>query len=126
VTPATAPPVDKTPPSLTISGLPRSITLKKLLSSGLRFKQSSNEPTAFTDELYGSVRTASLSGLAAKAFNLRLAQAAFPLSAATRSVKLKPSRKLIGKRKRFTLQVNLTGTDGSGNRTTKTKTINVR
>jgi hypothetical protein len=126
VTPGAAPPVDKTPPSLTISGLPRSITLKKLLSSGLRFKQSSNEPTAFTDELYGSARTASLSSLAAKAFNLRLAQAAFPLSAATRGVKLKPSRKLIGKRKRFTLQVNLTGTDGSGNRTTKTKTINVR
>jgi Domain of unknown function DUF11 len=124
ISPPSPTPPDTTRPAVAISGLPSSITLKKLLKNGVRFKESANEPTAFTNELYGSVGSASLARLA-KAFNLRLAQATFPLSTSTRTVAIKPNRRLIGKRKKFSLQVVVTGTDAAGNRTTTSRTIKV-
>jgi uncharacterized repeat protein (TIGR01451 family) len=111
-------------PSVTITGLQRSIKLKALIRSGLKFTESANEAVAFTDTLMGSVRTASLAS--AGPFNLTLAQVNRPLGGGPRVVKLKPSRKLLGTSKRFTVQVVVTATDASGNRVTTTKTVKVR
>ena len=62
----------------------------------------------------------------AKAYSLVLAHSARRLGPGTRAVKLKPSRRLIGKAKRFKLRLVVVATDAAGNRRTTTKTISVR
>ena len=117
---------DVTAPLVTITGMPKSILLKKLRRSGIRFRESANEPAAFSNDLLGRPRTATLRRALAKAYSLTLAHSALPLAGGTRTVRLKPSRRLIGKAKRFGLRVVVVATDASGNRRTTTKTIKVR
>jgi uncharacterized repeat protein (TIGR01451 family) len=117
------PPRDRTPPRLTVRGLPRTIKLKVLRSKGLTFTESANEAASFGNLLLGSIRTATLARMGA--FNLTLAQSSLSLGTGVRRVHLTPSRKLLGKSKRFSVQVVVTGTDASGNRATVTKLVRV-
>ncbi|MEA2391194.1 MAG: hypothetical protein QOK31_1303, partial [Solirubrobacteraceae bacterium] len=113
-------------PVVTITGLPRSIGLRRLRRSGLRFRESANEPAAFSIDLLGRPRTTTLRRIPANGYGLALAHATLPLGGGTRSVKLKPSSRLIGRSKRFTLRLVVLATDASGNQRTTTKTIKVR
>jgi hypothetical protein len=126
-TPATAspPPRDETAPSVSIGKLPTRITLKTLLKNGISFSESANEPAAFSNTLLGTTRTATLTRVQASAFNLSLAQRTLPLGTGKRTVKLKPNRRLIGRAKRFKLQLVVTATDASGNHRTTTRTVKV-
>ena len=63
---------------------------------------------------------------ASAAFNLTLAHNTFGLSTAKRKVALKPSKRLIGKAKKFSLQVKVVAADRSGNRTVVTRTVKVK
>jgi hypothetical protein len=50
-----------------------------------------------------------------------------PLSGAgTRAVRLRPSRRRIGRARRFMAQLRVTAVDRSGNKTVVTRTIRVR
>jgi hypothetical protein len=62
----------------------------------------------------------------ARAGDIVLAQRHLASSARTRTVKLKPKRRLVARRARFSVRLRVTATDAAGNRRTKTKTIRVR
>src|SRR5829696_2466852 len=122
VTPPVAPPaVDTAAANLTLSRFAGGPTLRNFLK-GVSGRIASNEPVSLEVALLGRARSAGL----ARAGDVVLAERNFGMSADTRSVKLKPKRSLVGKRKRFTARVRVTATDAAGNRSTKTKTIRVR
>jgi hypothetical protein len=110
----------RTPPRVTVTRMPKKLKLKALLR-GLKVKARSNEPAAFVFELKGFARKVTL----AKRFNLTLASKSLKLGTGSRSVKLKPSRKLLSHSRRFTVQVVVTATDAAGNHKTVTRTIKV-
>jgi Domain of unknown function (DUF4394) len=119
--PAPASP-DVAPPTATLTAS-RSISLAALLKSGIKVTIVPNEPARIELALLGTVTRANLRA----AFNLTLASRTLALAGGARSVRLKPSRKLVGKpRKAFKLRVRLIASDAAGNRRTFTKTITVK
>ena len=116
------PPVpDVTPAKLTITGVRSRVTRAALLK-GIVARITPSEPARLEVALLGRARSAGL----ARAGDVILAERNFAMSAARRSVRLKPSRRLIGSRKRFTVRLRVIATDAAGNRRTSTRSIRVR
>lgn len=113
-------PPDRTPPALAVAA--SGVVKLKALLKGLKVSATPNEASALVFELDAAATGARIS----RSYNLILASRSVGLGSGKRSVKLRPSRKLIGKAKRFTLRLKVTATDASGNRTVKTKTIRVK
>jgi hypothetical protein len=116
VTPA-AP--DTTAPTLKISGLKSKLKLKSFLKA-VSATVTPSESSSLAVDLLASARKASI----AKAYNLVLATKSYG-RAGKRKIKLKPSRKLVGKARKFTVRLRIVATDAAGNRRTVTKTIKV-
>ena len=112
---------DTTKATITISRAPSSVKRAAFLK-GVSASISGNEPVSLEVTLLGKASSASV----AKTADVVLAEKNFALSASARSVKLKPKRSLVGKRKRFSARLQVIATDAAGNRSTKTKTIRVR
>ncbi len=113
---------DTTAPTLTITGVPVSITRAKLVSSGLSVKVASSEATSLRGAVQASARRAS-----AARYELALGSKTLPLGAGPRTLKLKPSARLLGSpRGTVTLRVHVEGRDGSGNLTAVNRTVKVR
>jgi hypothetical protein len=124
--PGPAPPApiapDVTAPNATLTAS-RSISLAALLKSGIKVTIAPNEPARLELALLGTVTRANLRA----SFNLTLASRTLTLGGGARSVRLKPSRKLVGKpRKAFKVRVRVVASDAAGNRRTLTKTITVK
>jgi hypothetical protein len=117
------PPVvpDTTKATITISRAPSTIKRAALLK-GVSARISGNEPVSMEVSLLGKASSATV----ARAGDVVLAQKNFALSPSARNAKLKPKRSLLGKRKRFSVRLQVIATDAAGNRTTTTKTIRVR
>lgn len=113
---------DRTAPKLTLSGLPKKAVTVKQLLKGLRVKVASDEPVALEAAALGSSSRVSLS----RAYNVTLASARAPLAAGARTVRLKPAKRLIGRARKFSVRVSVSGTDASGNRTTRSVIVKVR
>jgi hypothetical protein len=111
---------DTKAPAITLTGVPKKLKLRSLLK-GVTVKVATDEPSVLGVKALGSTSKATL----ARSFNLTLAQATRPLAGGSRSVKLKPSKKLVGKARRFSVQVEVVATDAAGNRSTKRATIKV-
>jgi hypothetical protein len=112
---------DTADPSASLSGVPGSLSLKKFLK-GINARITADEPVALSGELLATARTARISS-----FNLRLATKSAGLAAGPRTLKLKPSRRLVGHpRKRFRVRLRIVATDAAGNATIVTKTVRVR
>jgi len=79
---------DTTAPTLTVAGIPASITRAKLLRSGLSVRVTSSEATS----LRGMVQSS------AARYELALGSKALPLGAGTRTLKLKPTSRLFAAR----------------------------
>jgi hypothetical protein len=109
--PVTPPPADTTPPVATIGGLKGTIKRKALLK-GLKAKVAADERASYEVQLLGSTRSVRL----ARTFDLTLARQALPLSVGMQDIKLKPSKRTVGKARRFTVRVVVTPTDAVGNR----------
>jgi hypothetical protein len=111
---------DSVAPGLTVkasSKLKRKAALK-----GIKVAATTNEASTVVFEIFASAKKARI----AKSYNLALASKTLKGVTGTRSVKLKPKKSLIGKAKKFSVQVRVTATDAAGNRTVKTKTIKVK
>jgi Ca2+-binding RTX toxin-like protein len=124
--PVTTPPVlvpDLTAPKLSIRGVPRKISRGKLFRQGFLATITPGEPAALEVNLMGRTRR---KVLLAAAPNLILVHRNLKLSASARHVRLKPSRRQIGRSRRFTLTVQIVATDASRNRSTYTRTVKVR
>jgi hypothetical protein len=62
----------------------------------------------------------------ARAGDVVLAERHLSRSARTRTVTLKPKRRLVASRARFSVRLRVTATDAAGNRRTRTRRILVR
>ena len=117
-----APTTDTTAPSVTFRGLPPKITRAALLKRGLRFTVTASEASALEADLLVNARSAVI---AAASPNLSVARQTLRRAAGTRKLTLKPSRRLLGRAKRFTLTVRVVATDVAGNRRTVTRSVKV-
>ena len=112
---------DVVAPTLTLRGPPRTVTRKRFFA-GISSRISVSEPSKLDVVLLARARSAR----AATTGDIVLAERHLRRSGATRSVLLKPVRRLVGTRRRFSVRFRVTATDAAGNRRTTTKTIRVR
>jgi hypothetical protein len=119
--PPTPPALDRTPPALNISGVPKQVSLKKLLG-GVKFSVDPNEESQIDVTLVAKAKKATISAKG----DLVLAARSFDFSTATRQGKLKPKKSLIGKAKKFTVTLQVEAIDRSGNKATATRKIKVK
>ena len=107
-------PAPAAPPSVTIRGLPRSTSWRKL-RRGLRFEVTPSAPARFVFTLLGERRG-----------SRALTRRSLPLFAGPRTVTLKPSSKRLGTRRRVTLRVRITAVAADGQRTLVIRKVRVR
>lgn len=112
---------DRKPPRVTLT-VPRRVTLRALLAKGLTVTARADEPSRFDCELRGRAASARV---AAPPFNLVLGRATVRRATTTR-LRLRVSRKLIGRSKPRRVQVRLTATDAAGNQRVVTRSLAVR
>ena len=114
-------PLDTAAPTITLSRTASRLTRRRFFA-GVASRISVGEASSLNVTLLGRARSAGL----ARPGDVVLAERNLGRSAAARSVKLKPNRRLVGRRKRFTVRLRVIATDAAGNRRTVTKTIRVR
>jgi Calx-beta domain len=117
---APAPEVDRRAPGLRLDGVPARVKRSRLLR-GLRIGLRPDEAAGLQVELLASARRAAI----ARVGDLVLVSRSLRRSGGRRTVLLKPSRRLLGTARRFSLRLRVTATDASGNRRTVTRTIRV-
>lgn len=114
--------LDRTAPRVVIARAPKTLTRAAFLR-GITIDLTPSEPSTLQAELLGTTTRATL----ARAGDLTLASRTLPRAAGRRTIRLKPSAKLIAHaRRRFTVRLRITATDAAGNRTVLTRTIAVR
>ena len=118
--PTVVTPPDTTAPTVTISSLTTKFKLAKFLK-GVSFKVTPSEASSLVAELVVKAKGATVS----KAGDLILARSSLKLASGKRSLKLKPSKKLVGGKKKFTVTVRVTATDAAGNDKVATKKVTV-
>jgi hypothetical protein len=114
----TTPPADKTAPTTTIGGLPKRPKVKDLLK-GITLNLTPDEAASFAVAEIASAKSVKLS----RAGDITLAEGKLALGTGTRGLKLKASKKLVGKAKKITVRFVIVATDAAGNRRTTTKTL---
>lgn len=112
---------DELAPKITFTKTPRRITYTRLLK-GLRSRIAVNERASLDVVLLGRARSVQV----ARAGDVILAERHLARSTRTRTVTLKPRRRLLATRARFSVRLRVTATDAAGNSRTKTRTIRVR
>jgi hypothetical protein len=115
------PAADTTPPALAVDKLPKRMTRKAFLK-GVKVRAGCNESCRLVVELRGTPK----GGLRLASNELTLGTRSVGLSTAKRTITVKPSRKLVGKARKFTVQVRVTAFDTARNSRTGSATIRVR
>lgn len=108
--------------AVSMSGLRSKVKRSAFLKKGVRPKVRTDRPAALTFELFAATSRATVS----RSYNLLLARRRMGTGSGTRAATLVPSRRLIGRKRTFTVRVVITATDADGNTSSKTKTIKVR
>ena len=117
--PATPP--DETAATLTIARVARTLTRRSFLR-GVTGRITPNEPVSMEVALLARARSAGL----ARPGDVVLAERNFAMSANRRSFRLRPNRRLVGRKRRLTVRLRIVATDAARNRRTVTRTIRVR
>jgi hypothetical protein len=120
--PVPAPPLDQTDPTIRVRGVPGRLSLKRFLGRGVLARIAPSEAVSLEVALLARARRAGI----ARVGDVVLAERSLGMSAATRRVRLKPRRRLVGRAKRFSVRLRVIATDAAGNRTTAVRTIRVR
>ena len=119
--PAPPDPPDLTSPSVTLSGVPRALKLRRLLR-GLRVSLTPSEPASFELTLLARPRRVRVAQYDRVLARRTLARAAGP-----RTVLVRPKRTLLRRSaRRFRLRLRVSATDAAGNTSTTRRTIRVR
>jgi hypothetical protein len=118
--PANAPAADTTPPVLTVSGIGKTVK-RKTFNRGLKVKVGANEPITADLILLAQPRRVTI----AKVPLVALATTTLARGGGTRTVTLKPSTKVRGKRK-VKMQLRVIAYDAAGNRSAKTVSFTVK
>ena len=111
---------DELAPRITFKKTARRITDKRLFK-GVRSRIAVSEAASLDVVLLGRARSVRV----ARAGDVVLAERHLRRSARTRTVTLKPKRRLLAARARFSVRLRVTATDAAGNSRTRTKTIRV-
>ena len=112
---------DELAPRIKFTKTPRRITHKRLFK-GVRPRIAVNEAASLDVTLLGRARSVRV----ARSGDVVLAERHLARSARTRRVTLKPKRRLLARRARFSVRLRVTATDAAGNRRSRTRTIRVR
>jgi hypothetical protein len=120
-TPTPTPTIDVTPPAGGLVSVPSSMKLGSFLK-GVTFQVLRNDRSSMLAALEGTTKKATL----AANFNLLLASKTAGMARGRTTVKLKPSRSLVGRPKKLTARVRVILTDAAGNRTALVRTIKVK
>ena len=89
---------------------------------GVVARISAGEASKLDVALLGRARSARV----ARTGDIVLAERHLGLSAAPRSLRLRPKRALVSRSRRFSVRLRVTATDTAGNSATTTRTIRVR
>jgi Thrombospondin type 3 repeat len=111
--------VDKTAPVVKVKASTKA--KRKAFLKGVKASVGCNEACSVVVELVGSVKAAKIS----RSYNLLLARKTLARATSSRSLTLKPNKKLVGKAKKFTVQLKVTVTDAAGNVSRKTVSVKV-
>jgi hypothetical protein len=114
----TTPAVDKL--AVTVDGLPSSVRYRQFLR-GLRFGVTPSRAASFDLALLATTKRAS-----AARFNLAIAESTVRQGTGRRVVRLKPSRRLLGARRKLTLRLRIVATGADGQVTVVARTVRVR
>jgi Ca2+-binding RTX toxin-like protein len=109
---------DRSAPTVTLGKLPSTVKRSALLK-GLTVTVTPNESAAFQSSLVGQAKKVTVS----KVGEITLAEAKLGMGTGARKLKLKPSRRLLGRAKKLTLLV--TATDAAGNRRELRKALKI-
>ena len=116
---------DTTAPRVTVI-VQTKVKLKRF-KRGLTAAARVNEPTSMKFELLGAPPAKKRARTRAKAFTRVLARQSLAMAGAgLRAARLRPAKKLLGKARKFVVQLRVTATDRAGNRTVVTRRIKVR
>jgi hypothetical protein len=107
-------------PKLTIGGLSSKLKLKAFLA-GLKFSVKPNKAASLQITLLGTVNEATI----ASAYNLTLASKKLGRGSSKRSVKLVPSKRLVGSPRSATVELVIVATDAAGKSSTTTRKIKI-
>ncbi|HMJ95957.1 MAG TPA: DUF4394 domain-containing protein [Thermoleophilaceae bacterium] len=113
--------LDVTRPTIKLRG-PASRLTRKRFFAGIASRISVGERASLDVVLLGRARSAHV----ARAGDVVLAERHLGRSRRTRTVRLKPARRLVGTKKRFSVRLRVTATDAAGNHRTAIKTVRVR
>jgi hypothetical protein len=112
---------DRTRPRVTLAGVRGSMPRARFLR-GVRFSVATNEASSLQVTLLGSARRAVISRAS---YDLTLGRRTFARARGTRSVRVRPSRRLVGSARRFSVHLRVVAIDRAGNRRSVTRTIRV-
>jgi hypothetical protein len=113
-------PADTTAPKLTVGGIGKTVK-RKAFNKGLKVKIGGNEPIAAELMLLATPRKVTI----AKLPSVALATRSLARAAGTRTVTLKPSTKVTGKRS-VKMRLSVVAYDAAGNRSAKTVAFTVK
>jgi hypothetical protein len=108
-------------PKLTIGGLSSKLKLKAFLA-GLKFSVKPNKAASLQITLLGTVNQATI----ASAYNLTLASKKLGRGSSKRSIKLVPSKRLVGNPHSATVELVIVATDAAGKSSTTTRKIKIK
>ena len=114
-------PPDRTRPRLSVRRVGATMSRARFLR-GLRPSVSTNEAASLDVKLLATATRAVIS----RTRDLALAHRRFSAARGTRTVRIRPARRLVGASRRFTVRLRITARDAAGNRRTRTRTIRVR
>jgi hypothetical protein len=103
-----------------VTGLATKVKYKAFLK-GVKLLVIPDEASALTVDLLGTARSAGI----ARVGDVVLATKSLKSVTGARSVTLKARRKLLGRKKKFSVRVQITATDAAGNQRTSTRTVRV-
>jgi len=113
---------DRARPKVRLSGVASKLRRSRFVK-GVRVKVRTNEAASLDASLIGSARRAVISR---RNYDLTLAHRHSAAARGTRTLRLKPSRRLLGSARRFDVRLRVLAVDSAGNRRTATWTIRVR
>ena len=114
------PPAPDKAATLRLSGVPARLTLKRFLK-GLSFGVTPSKAAALQVTLTGTVNRAVISR-----FNLTLAGKKLKLAAGKRTIKLVPSRRLVGHPRSVKVLLTVVAVDAAGTRSQTTRTVTIK
>jgi hypothetical protein len=108
-------------PVLALTRGAKTLKRKDFLAKGVGGSVQCDRPCSIEAQLFGTARSVRLAR-----FEVSLGTRRLPLAAGLRNFSVRPSKKLVGRARKLTVQLRVTATDAAGRQTREVQTIRVR